>query len=602
MMTTVDGGNVPASSNCISPTELLDPAASHVSRTARVLVFVVLCQGVQMFMSYDGGAVPASLVELQKKAGSHPWSEFELGLLGSMDKIGMVVASVPWGWSLQRFNAKLLMAVSLFLNAGCTLAFGFLREKSWMYLAKFLIGVTQALQGVWSTVWTVTMAPPDRKTMWFGLGAVSAGLGNGIGYAVAGFGTANGLPYAFAFQLASGVLGVCWIALLFFPASWLRIRLPTHEEDARANEVEETRHREDGRSTDDATSETSPASSPATLQDLKNMMNNKVYLWTALAISLTMFEVSAIQFLWNRAFTEILPGLNINFVTLMSLVVSGAGGGVGIAFGPWFIDSRGGFGSPPGVIRTIKVLWYFQLVAALAGGAGVGCLYGKFHTKQHDTGEWGDEWLWMLWISIFVVIAAQNACVAALCGINVEVIPEPSRAFASGTEMTVRNVLGYMCGPLLPALVMSLNSGSEKSWQLALGLGFVLAVNAVGIGLIGACSSSATRFLADQQQVAFGKLRLAFQAQDAVALRRAVDFAKRVDLEVLDDGRAVVGMANQAIGQLCAGQGLSQTLVLTGDQEELHAHASQLEQTVTHQEGRIRRQHLELERLRGLLS
>ena len=52
--------------------------------------------GVQMFMSYDGGATPASLDTLQADMGNS-WTSSEFGLLGSMDKIGMTACSMIWG-------------------------------------------------------------------------------------------------------------------------------------------------------------------------------------------------------------------------------------------------------------------------------------------------------------------------------------------------------------------------------------------------------------------------------------------------------------------------------------------------------------------------
>eukprot|EP00929_Paragymnodinium_shiwhaense_P012542 TRINITY_DN11981_c0_g1_i1.p1 TRINITY_DN11981_c0_g1~~TRINITY_DN11981_c0_g1_i1.p1 ORF type:complete len:712 (+),score=189.87 TRINITY_DN11981_c0_g1_i1:125-2260(+) len=574
-----------------------DPMAAYVSVSARVFVFAALCQGVQMFMSYDGGAVPASLESLQERS-SHDWSEFEIGLLGSMDKIGMVFASVPWGWLLKRCPAKWLMVVSLALNAMCTFVYGFLFEPELMYATRFMMGVTQALQGVWSTVWTVNMAPPVMKTRWIGLGAVSAGVGNGIGFGVAGFGTANGLPYSFAFQLAGGVLAVFWITLIFLPADWLKMKGIESREAAAANESEAEAPLRANAVGSDAPPKRSVAE---TMEELTAMLKNKVYLWTALAISLTMFQTSAIQFLWNRVFSAVWPELSLNWVTLMCLVVSGAGGGVGIALGPRFIDKRGGFGTPPGVVRSLQALYWFQILAAVGGVLGCMSVYGKLHSQQ-PAGEWGDGWLWFCWASIFLILAAQNACVAALCGINVEVIPEPSRTFASGAEMTVRNILGYMCGPLLPAVVMSLNRGWEsKVWELSCGLTFVFLVNLTGPALLGHAKHSARSFLDAQKKVALEQLRDGLREQSAESLQQAVRFALRVDLDKEDYGIATIGMANQAIGQLLAGEGLS-SIAATSSFQGLYGRAVGLEREVASQREELRQHRDEILRLRGQLG
>mmetsp|Transcript_52276 Transcript_52276/g.138077 ORF Transcript_52276/g.138077 Transcript_52276/m.138077 type:complete len:617 (+) Transcript_52276:3-1853(+) len=562
-----------------------------------MVVFVVLCQGVQMFMSYDGGAVPASLDTMQELM-NNSWSQVEIGLLGAMDKVGMVAASLPWGWALQRCNAKLLLSISLLLNAFCTFVFGLLRSKNLMFLTRFMMGVTQSLQGVWGTVWTVTVAPPDHKTMWLGLGAVSAGVGNGIGTCVAGFGTANGLPFAFAFQLAGVVLVLLWVAQVFMPARWLRIQLPTENVSVRCLGAG-TPCTSGGRSGEGAQALRSDATDEDMGTQLRAVLANRVYLWTALAISLIMFEVSGIQYLWTRVFTEVWatgPGpnqeLSKNWVTMMFIVVTGLGGGAGIAAGPWLIDSQGGFHTPGGVVKSLRIIWVFQAWSAVGGVAGVFFIYGKQHSKGYS-GEWGDVWLWGTWASILLIYAAQNACVAALCGINVEVIPEHRRSFASGTEMTVRNVLGYIMGPLLPSLVMSLNAGwLDLSWQLSCGLAFVFLLNIFGVIIVGWARSAARRELDRQRREALEQLREAFQAQDLGALEKAVANGRRVSLERWKDGEAVLGMANEVIGQ-CAvdvSEELRHASLAAATHAELRERARGLQRTVAEQQTVIEKQ------------
>jgi len=525
-----------------------DPGAAVASRKARLLVFIFLCQGVQMFMSYDGGAVPASLDTLQD-IFHNSWTELEIGILGSMDKVGMVAASVPWGYALQRCNAKLLLTLSLLINAAVTFVFGWLPNKALMLLAKFIMGATQSLQGVWGTVWTVNLAPPDQKTMWLGLGAVSAGVGNGIGTAVAGLGTANGLPFSFAFQLAGGVLGALWLLQLFFPLSWLRTEIPGVQTD----------HGDKSESERAMRYAESPHSEPeaSVWEQLRSLMQNRIFVGTTLAISLNMFQVSGIQYLWTRVFTEIwmvsaTEQLSKSWVTVMFLVVTGVGGGLGIAVGPWIIDRSGGFQQPTGILRTLKILMFYQVLAAIAGLGGVAALYGKFH-EWHYCSPWGDVWLWLTWLCIFVIYAAQNASVAALCGINLQVIPQSMRTFASGTEIAVRNVLGYMGGPLFPSIVMQLNSGwsGGQSWQLSLGLGFVCLMNVVGVLVLAWLRLEARLELANKRARAQEELRSAIQSEDVQRLEQAVANARHVELEKTENGHgeAVMGMANELIGR-----------------------------------------------------
>jgi len=270
--------------------------------------------------------------------------------------------------------------------------------------------------------------------------------------------------------------------------------------------------------------------------------------------------------------------------------VTGGGGGLGIAFGSWFIDRSGGYHQTPGVLRSFQILWWYQMAAALAGIGGVGALYGKFHPWQY-TSEWGDAWLWLCWFCIFVIYAAQNASVAALCGINLQVIPEDQRTFASGTEITVRNILGYIGGPLFPSIVMTLNSGwVADGWQLSLGLGFVQMANVLGVLVLGRLRLAASLELAQQRADVLQELRLALQSEDASKLERAVAAARRVELEQdkHGDGAAVLGMANELIGRFHA-RGEMSPQAVPRRMSELEAEIGLLQSEILRQQEEIRR-------------
>merc|ERR1712151_905872 len=116
-----------------------------------------------------------------------------------------------------------------------------------------------------------------------------------------------------------------------------------------------------------------------------------------------MFQMSGIQSLWVRVFVQIWD-LNKNPVTFAFLVVSGLGGGIGLALGPRYIDRGGGFGTPFGVVKTLKFIGNVSIVAALAGAWGAACLWG-------------------IWAAVFLIWATRNACIPALFGIYVEVVP-----------------------------------------------------------------------------------------------------------------------------------------------------------------------------------
>jgi len=78
------------------------------------VVFILMCVMVQVFMSYDGGATPASIEVLKAKMDL---TEKEIATLGSLDRIGMVATSVLWGMALQRVSAKVLLLSCMFAKS-----------------------------------------------------------------------------------------------------------------------------------------------------------------------------------------------------------------------------------------------------------------------------------------------------------------------------------------------------------------------------------------------------------------------------------------------------------------------------------------------------
>jgi hypothetical protein len=300
-----------------------------------------------------------------------------------------------------------------------------------------------------------------------------------------------------------------------------------------------------------------------------------------------MFEMSGIQFLWCRVFTTVW-GLSENFVVLMFLVTSGVGSGLGLAFGPAYIDKSGGFSRWPGVVKSLNILRGFSLVSFFGGVSGIVCLYGKNRSMdEFEFVGFGDAWLWVTFVSIALVLAARNASVPALFGINIEVVPDELRPFASGLEMTARNILGYAFGPLLPGLVMDIcfRASQRGGWscsegsQLGIGLAFVLSANFLDYFILTRAKKAASQSLASQRQAALAELRTALQAEDVKALKKAVTFARTVDLHQMTDGEAVLGMANQAIGSFHAAgsKAFQGAVAFTATREELYQRVLELE-------------------------
>jgi len=428
------------------------------------IIYFAFCLGVQMFLSYNGGATSASLDTIESQIAS--LTETQVGLLGSLDKVGQTASSMMWGRALQLFPTKFLLVCALITNAFFSLLFGLTSNKWLMFASKFLQGATEALQGVWGTVWTLSNAPPSKRTQWMGMGAIVAGIGNGIGTAVAGFTTANGLPYSIAYAIQASVLALLWVGMVCTPAWHLRI---TQQNESDSDDGDE--------------SELQKQPALKTIQQMKILWSNRIYTRTVLCIALIFFFNSGAQFIWTRMFVEGPWGLNKNYVVIAFLVVTGLGSAIGVLLGPSIVDRFGGYADDLGRYNSLKILRAFSFVAAIAATIAIFAVSMRMHLGKKRT--MACPWLWILWLAIMVVYMSVNGMVAALTAINCECTGLEVRAFATGATVSIQNLLGYAAGALLPGVEMDVVDGLCRrflgrniSSEAKLGNGFIFICTA----------------------------------------------------------------------------------------------------------------------------
>jgi len=440
-------------------------------------LYIAFCLGVQMFMSYDSGATSSSLDTIQD-AGLN-LTQTQIGVLGSIDKVGQTLFSMVWGRALQLVPTKRLMACSLLANAVFSLTFGVVFNKWAMFAAKFSQGATEALQGIWGTVWTLTNAPPSARSQWMGMGAIAAGLGNGLGTVISGFATANGAPYSVAFIFQSVVLGLFWIGLLTTPG-W-RLSLPGSPD--RAELEEDTDAPEQKVSSKSGVESSKSAQDISSYDQAKALLQNKLYVFMACNVAQIFFFNSGVQYIWTRLFVEGPWRLNKNWVVTGFLMVTGVGSFLGVAIGPRLVDAAGGYADDEGKYKTLKLLLKFAAVASLGSGLAIAYTAVHLFIASDNALEGITDTPYLLWSIMMFIFLAQNATVATHTAICCESVPSEMQSFATGMTVAVQNLFGYASGAFLPGVVMDqayslwkhVGDGNELSLRAQLGVGFMFA-------------------------------------------------------------------------------------------------------------------------------
>lgn len=474
---------------------------------ARMFVFILFTQVAQALMSYDGGATQMSTEAFLE----HGWSSAMLGLLGAMDKFGQVATAFLWSYLLRRHSTKILLGLGLFSKAFSCLAFGILTSQGLMLLSKLGMGVFEALIGVWATVWVQGHAPEDAKARWLGLAGVSAGLGNGVGSAVAGF-CARHLGYAFAFVVQALVLFVLWLVLVFCPSHWfaLCVGKPANVEttaDTLRHRVRRSMsvgseqtllHAVHNMSEDASDLETSSrlgvraverSGSSEVMRGLRVVFFNSLWFWTAMAISLSCFITTAIAYLWQNVVCNAWL-MTSEEATSSFLITTGVGGFVGVSFGPKLFDGYlKGFADPQGKAKCLRWCVYLSGFSALLGAMCAGIFVNiSWHALHHPspTGA-SKELLGAALFAIFAIFGLINAMQGTLYGINTASVKPDLQTTAAGLTVSMQNIVGFAFGPLLPSITAEVagsmftqawpdaHPGSLRSAQFSVGMVVALA-------------------------------------------------------------------------------------------------------------------------------
>jgi len=370
------------------------------------------------------------------------------------------------------------------------------------------MGVSEALIGVWATVWVQANAPQESKAQWLGFAGMSAGAGNGAGSAVAGF-CSKRFGYAFAFVLQSAVLFLLWVIMLFTPPRFFEFaeaaaKAPatpkteifdasisnTWQEDSR-NEPDARQHRAFHRTTstdsklmlqqeiarsmsvemrlrgnsagaswtevgDLVTEDDMVDNEDVSLLDsLRVVLSSRLWLWTAMAISLSNFITSAVAYMWQNT-TESVWHFDDKEATWSFLITTGVGGLVGVTCGPkLFDDYLQGFADRKGRITCLRWGTNLMLVAVVLGsGVALLCLDTAWHIVHYEVARQARGCvLAFVLIGVFLVFALVNSMQGTLYGINTDSVTPETKTTAAGLTVSMQNIIGFALGPLLPGIV-----------------------------------------------------------------------------------------------------------------------------------------------------
>jgi MFS family permease len=194
-------------------------AATKVKNKALSRLFLAIFF-VQIAINFDSGAVPAMLDQIKQDLSLEPW---EMGMMGGVQYIGLVLMSPLSGLLLQKYSSKVVLSLALWLNLVCVLVLATGQNK-WLLMASRLgIGITQTTPCVYAPVWVDEFALEGYATTWMSVLQAGVPLGVMVGYATGGGAVSAGAPWQTAIWVQVAILAPLALGTLFVPARYLDI-------------------------------------------------------------------------------------------------------------------------------------------------------------------------------------------------------------------------------------------------------------------------------------------------------------------------------------------------------------------------------------------
>lgn len=173
------------------------------------------------------------------------------------------------------------------------------------------------------------------------------------------------------------------------------------------------------------------------LSNLRQLFQQKVFVFIVLGLSALFFVVAGVQF-WTTLYLATNTNDSLYAIHSSYLLVSGTGPILGVFFGGWLIDQFGGYA---GLYQRAEALRVCMVLG------GLGCLASLPVSYFHST----------LYIAIFLwlMLFCGGSILPACSGIVISSAPRHLRPLASSVAYASYNLLGYAASNYIPGLIMN---------------------------------------------------------------------------------------------------------------------------------------------------
>jgi len=408
-----------------------------------------------LFLNYDTGVIPASLIQITKEINL---DYSEQAMIGSLVYLGLSFASVFAGLIFSKYSPKNVCAAILLLNCISCYVFSFSSDKSILFLMRFLMGVTEAFIVVYGPVWVNNFSPPEHSATWMGILHSCSIFGVFLGYLIASV-ILNFFNKILSWRFAIQIQGLVEIFLAFFlfkeNENYINVdtrkTIPFNENEVEGNEIKYQKNSKDSPSfkspskiLHQGSKKHDPRIDTIELGNLslyffqaKTILSNKLYLFITLAMTSIYFIVTGIQFWITKYLIEILNAEPI-VVNIIFSIISITAPLSGVLFGGTISDKYGGY-KGKNETKALQMCSAFGILAFFFG-LPMGFMFQLTYLSV------------LLWTFLFF----GAAIIPIATGIMISCVPKDCQATSSSISQLVFNLFGYFCSPMITGFIMDI--------------------------------------------------------------------------------------------------------------------------------------------------
>ena len=428
----------------------------------RICIFIFFLLS-NLFLNYDTGVIPASLIEITKEINL---DYSEQALIGSLVYLGLSCSSLFVSVIFSNYSPSKVCSSVLLLNCLSCFTFSLTSNKIILFVTRFLMGATEAFIVIYGPVWVNNYSPLEYSTTWMGILHSCTVLGVVTGYISASI-IINFFSPSLTWRFSIQIQGFAEIlfALFFWFENDEYINVDVRKTIS-INDIELDNRNftyfNNSNVNNNIYSITVPHASNASFPANSRVRNRKfnpridsietsnlgryllqakIVLTTPLYISITLglcsiyFIVTGIQFWMTKYLIEILGGEPILVNTIFS-IISVTAPLSGVILGGTFSDKYGGY-KGENAIRAIKLCIAFGLISFVFAFP-MGFLFQIIYLCI------------LLWTFLFF----GAAIIPIGTGIMISSVQKDCQATSSSISQLIFNLLGYFFSPMLTGYIM----------------------------------------------------------------------------------------------------------------------------------------------------